>query len=179
MQFFHCFININAEGLVVGLSALFVICYQRAKSEEMFYISYIVIANWRCSANANASSKYKCLYLKIILNKCHLKVNKTQPPTCGWVTNTINWEPIKTNISCCELYLLAKERVRARKERKTEETLRGLREFHLFLTIFGGGSSLGGIIYCFQVPIGFITYSSYYSVELWITHKDSEREQVK
>lgn len=34
--------------------------------------------------------------------------------------NKINWEPIKTNIECCELYLLAKER-----EQEGGEFLRG------------------------------------------------------
>ena len=59
---------------------------------------------------------------------------------------------------------------------KRDLCLRGWREFHLFLSIFGWeGSSLGGIIYCFQAPTGFITYSSYYSVELWRTHQDSFR----
>lgn len=127
---------------------------------------------WRSTA-PNASNKYKCLQLKIIFNKCHLKVNKTLPPASGWVTdnepNKINWEPIKTNIVCCELHLLAKER-QSKKERKTRvfEWIEGVSS-----AIFVGGSLLGGIIYCFQTPTGFITYSSYYLVELWRTHKDS------
>lgn len=62
--------------------------------------------------------------------------------------NKINWEPIKTNIGCCELYLLAKKR----------------ESFICSSPSFGGGSSLGGIIYCFPAVI---TYSSYYLVELW------------
>lgn len=59
-----------------------------------------------------------------------------------------------------------------RKRGRTEEIFYGKREFHLLLAIFVGGSLLGGIIYCFQTPTGFITYSSYYLAPLWSTHKD-------
>ncbi len=118
LHFFQRFINNNAEGCAVGQSPLFVDCYQTAESEEMFYISYVFIP---CMPTAEGLQiqmfpTNKCLYLKIVFNKCHRKVNKTKPHTCGWVTdnepNKINWEPIKTNTGCCELYLLAIERAR-------------------------------------------------------------------
>ena len=112
---------------------------------------FFCVPSWR-SAGPNASNKYKCRCLRIIFNKCHVKVNKTKPRVTDNEPNKINWEPIKTNIGCSELYLLAKKERRKR------------RSFIYSSPSFGGGCSLCGIIYCFPAVI---TYSSCYLVELW------------
>lgn len=77
---------------------------------NMFLIQVCQLLRVHRSKIQTLSTKCKCLPKN---SKCQLKVN-TQASICGWVThnelNKINWEPIKTNAGCCELYLPAKQR---------------------------------------------------------------------
>lgn len=63
--------------------------YQKVKTQEMFHISYVFTP---CLPDAEGLQLQMFptntnVYLKIILNKCQEKVKKTQPPTCGRVTD--------------------------------------------------------------------------------------------